>query len=252
IANMRPRIHQPFVGRSAFAHKGGIHVDAVLKNKTTYEHIVPEAVGNRQRILVSDLSGKSNIVAKAREFKLDLNVKDPSVREIVNRIKELEHQGYQYEAADGSLEILMKKATGQWKKKFKVHRARVIVSLSDDPIHQFAEAVVVVGLPGEKGWRRGFSEGNGPVNALDNALRKAVAGYFPQLKSVKLVDYKVRLMENERGTGAKTHVLIESTDEKSGEKWGTVGVSENIIEASWQALIDSIDYRLHKKASDKR
>ncbi len=250
ITNMKPRIHQPFVGQSAFAHKGGMHVDAVLKNPYTYEHIAPEKVGNVRRILVSDLSGKANILAKAREFGIEMKSDDPHAREIVTRVKTLEHDGYQFEGADASLEMLMKKARGHWKKFFEVKRARVIVSVSSGKEAQYSEATVVVKTP-DGADHYAAAEGNGPVNAMDKAFRQALIAFYPELSGVRLLDFKVRILDESAGTSAKTRVLIESGDE-TGAKWGTVGVSENVIEASWQALIDSIDYRLHKKAGKPR
>ncbi|MBI5179032.1 MAG: citramalate synthase [Nitrospinae bacterium] len=250
MGNLKPRIHQPFVGQSAFAHKGGLHVDAVLKNPLTYEHIPPEKVGNTRRILVSDLAGKATIQAKAREFGIDLKSDDPVARDVVGRIKELESQGYQFEGADGSLEILIKKARGHWKKFFEVKRSRVLVSVSANSEQQYSEAVVVLKTP-DGAEHRAVAEGNGPVNAMDKAFRQALSAYYPELKGVRLLDFKVRILDETSGTSAKTRVLIESGDE-FGNKWGTVGVSENVIEASWQALIDSIDFRLHRKTPKKK
>ena len=249
MGNMRPQINRPYVGQSAFAHKGGLHVDAVLKNPKTYEHIEPETVGNSRRILISDLAGKGSILAKAKEFGIDLDSKDPKVRELVTRVKELESQGLQFEAAEGSLEIMIRKVKGQWKKLFDVIRARVIVSISTGGQPQFSEAVIMLKTP-DGGIHHSVAEGNGPVNALDSALRSALTNYYPELKNIRLLDFKVRILDEKKGTHAKTRVLIESGDETG--KWGTVGVSENIIEASWQALIDSIDYRLHKKVKKKK
>lgn len=245
MANMRHRIHQPYVGDSAFAHKGGLHVDAVLKNSKTYEHIAPEMVGNSRRILISDLAGKGSILAKAREYGIDIESGDPVAKSIVANIKELENQGFLFEGADGSLEILMKKAKGEWERKFDVLRARTIVSISSDQMTPFSEAVIMVRTPdGEV--HHAVAEGNGPVNAMDRAIRKALTNYYPELRNIRLLDFKVRILDETSGSKAKTRVLIESGDD-SGGKWGTVGVSENIIEASWQALLDSIDYLLHKK-----
>lgn len=249
MANLNPDTRQPYVGNSAFAHKGGLHVNAVLKNRKTYEHIEPEEVGNRQRILISELSGKSSILSKSGEFGIDLDAKDSIAGEIVKQIKKLEHDGFQFEGADGSLEILMKKAKGQWKKFFDVVRARVIVSISSDQQAPFSEAVVMIKTP-DGGIHHAVAEGNGPVNAMDKAFRQALVKYYPELKGIELLDFKVRIMDEHAGTAAKTRVLIESGDDTG--KWGTVGVSENIIEACWQALVDSIDYRLHKKTSRKR
>ncbi len=244
MANMKQKNHQPYVGDSAFAHKGGLHVDAILKDEKTYEHIEPSVVGNKRRILISDLAGKGSILAKAEEFGIDLDSKNPATRKIVAEIKELEHQGFQFEGAEGSLEILMKKASGKWRKKFDVLRARTIVSISSDQMRPFSEAVIMVKTP-DGAVHHAVAEGNGPVNAMDKAIRKALVKNYPELKGVDLLDFKVRILDETSGSKAKTRVLIESGDETG--KWGTVGVSENIIEASWQALIDSLDYRLHKK-----
>ena len=248
MANMRHRIHQPYVGDSAFAHKGGLHVDAVLKNSKTYEHIDPKMVGNSRRILISDLAGKGSILAKAREYGIDIESNHSVARSILGNIKELENQGFLFEGADGSLEILMKKAKGEWEKKFDVLRARSIVSISSDQMTPFSEAVIMVRTPdGEV--HHAVAEGNGPVNAMDKAIRRALTNYYPELESIRLLDFKVRILDETSGSRAKTRVLIESGDD-SGDKWGTVGVSENIIEASWQALLDSIDYLLHKKRAN--
>jgi len=242
IANLPPHTHAPFVGRSAFAHKGGVHVDAVKKNPETYEHIQPELVGNRQRILVSDLSGKANVLAKAAEFGIQLDAKDPVAQDILRQLKDLEHQGYAFEGADASFEILIKKAMGTHKKYFSMLGFRVIDekrSESDPPI---SEATVLVEVGGQL--EHTAAVGNGPVNALDNALRKALDKFYPRLGEVTLLDYKVRVLASGHGTGARVRVLLESGDGEGS--WGTVGVSDNIIEASWRALADSIDYKLLK------
>lgn len=241
IANLIPDKKRPYVGESAFAHKGGIHVSAVCRNPETYEHISPDAVGNRQRVLVSDLSGESSIVRKAKEFNIDLESEKTRkhLREIVKKIKEMELFGYQFEGADGTLELLMKKVLGLHKKYFDLVGFRVIVEKKgkERPV-SLATVMVKVGDHLE----HTAALGRGPVNALDNALRKALYKFYPSLKSVELVDYKVRVLTTEAGTGAPIRVLIESSDGK--RIWGTVGVSENIIEASWEALVDSIDYKL--------
>jgi 2-isopropylmalate synthase len=243
LANLPHSKYLPYVGDSAFAHKGGIHVSAIRKRDTTYQHIQPERVGNRQRVLISDLSGESNILYKAAEFKIDLESKDPKIREILDHLKQLENQGFQFEGAEGSFEILMKKALGQHKKFFELMGFRVIVEKQKEEEPSLSEATIMVRV-GDR-VEHTAAVGNGPVNALDNALRKALETFYPELKEVKLLDYKVRILSSKDGTGAQTRVLIESGDGKS--KWGTVGVSENIIQASWQALVDAIDYKLLKE-----
>ncbi len=242
IANLAPNKYQPYVGASAFAHKGGIHVSAVQRNPETYEHIRPELVGNVQRILVSDLSGKSNILAKARQFGLDLESDDPLVMEIVSRLKELEAQGFQFEGAEASFELLMRRASGTQKKYFDLLGFRVFDQKTTEDAPPQAEATVMVRVGGRI--EHTAAVGNGPVNALDNAIRKALETFYPQLKDMSLVDYKVRVLPDSPGTAAKVRVLIESKDQK--DKWGTVGVSHDIIEASWQALVDGICYKLLK------
>jgi 2-isopropylmalate synthase len=209
----------------------------------TYEHIPPEKVGNRQRVLISDLSGESNILYKAAEFKIDIESKDPKVREILDNLKRLENQGFQFEGAEGSFEILMKKALGRHRKFFELLGFRVIVEKKEDEGPPLSEATIMVRVGDQV--EHTAAVGNGPVNALDNAIRKALEKFYPELKEVKLLDYKVRILSSKDGTGAQTRVLIESGDKTS--KWGTVGVSENIIQASWQALVDSIDYKLLKE-----
>lgn len=250
IANLAPNKYQPYVGASAFAHKGGIHVSAVQRNPETYEHIRPELVGNVQRILVSDLAGKSNVLAKASQFGLDLASSDPLVMEIVSRLKELESQGFQFEGAEASFELLMRRANRTQKKYFDLMAFRVIDQKCREDEPPQAEATVMVRVGGKV--EHTAAVGNGPVNALDNAIRKALETFYPQLKDMTLVDYKVRVLPENPGTGAKVRVLIESKDSK--DKWGTVGVSHDIIEASWQALVDGICYKLLKseKEQEKR
>ncbi|MBI5694230.1 MAG: citramalate synthase [Nitrospirae bacterium] len=245
IANLRHFKHQPYVGDSAFAHKGGIHVSAVMKASETYEHIKPELVGNFQRILVSDLSGRSNIIHKATEYGIDLTKDTPQVNHILRTLKEMESLGYNYEGAEGSFELLMKKVTGKYKSFFQLEGYRVIVEWYENRRETVSEATLRINV-GDK-FEYTAALGNGPVNALDNALRKAVVAYFPELAEIQLIDYKVRVLNAGEGTTAKVRVLIESGD-GDGSKWGTVGVSENIIEASWEALVDSIEYRLLKEA----
>ncbi len=242
LANLNPWSHQPYVGKSAFAHKGGLHVSAVQRNPETYEHTDPEVVGNRRRVLVSDLSGKSNVMFKASEFKIKLNSKDPSVGRVLEDLKELENQGYQFEGAEGSFELLLKRAMGEERKFFDLMGFRVIVEKRGEKKEPYCEATIMLSVDGVA--EHTASEGHGPVNALDNALRKALEKFYPQLSQVELLDYKVRILNQDAGTGALTRVLIESGDGKN--RWGTVGVSDNIIEASWQALVDSIQYKLMK------
>lgn len=242
IANLPPNKYQPYVGASAFAHKGGIHVSAVMRNPETYEHIRPELVGNVQRILVSDLSGKSNVLAKAKQFGIDLDSSDPVVMDIVAKLKELEAMGFQFEGAEASFELLMRKASGSFKKKFDLLGFRVIDQKVKEEEPPQAEATVMVQVGGKI--EHTAAVGDGPVNALDNAIRKALEKFYPELKDMSLKDYKVRVLPGIAGTGAKVRVLIESSDNQ--DKWGTVGVSHDIIEASWQALVDSIRYKLMK------
>jgi 2-isopropylmalate synthase len=243
LANLPHHKYLPYVGASAFAHKGGVHVSAIRKNGVTYEHVPPERVGNRQRVLISDLSGESNILYKAAEFNIDFESKDPKIRKILKDLKRLENQGFQFEGAEGSFEILIKKALGQHKKFFELMGFRVVVEKKKEEDPPLSEATIMVRV-GDR-VEHTAAVGNGPVNALDNAIRKALEKFYPELKKVKLLDYKVRILSTKDGTGAQTRVLIESGDGTS--KWGTVGVSENIIQASWQALVDSIDYKLLKE-----
>ncbi len=242
MANLKAINNQAFVGESAFAHKGGVHVSAVQRNPKTYEHIEPSRVGNRRRVLLSDLSGTGNILMKAKEFGVNLEKKDPVVKKLVQDLKELENQGFQFEGAEASFEILMKKAQGRYKNFFRLVGFRVLDEKTSHDATPHAEATIQVEVDGLK--EHTAARGVGPVNALDNALRKALERFFPQIKEVQLIDYKVRVLPSQRGTASKVRVLIESTDGK--RKWGTVGVSENIIQASWMALVDSLEYKLMK------
>ena len=248
IANLVPNKYQPYVGASAFAHKGGVHVSAVQRNPETYEHIRPELVGNVQRILVSDLSGKSNVVAKARQFGIDVDSDDPIIMEMVSRLKELEAQGYQFEGAEASFELLMRRAAGTIRKYFDLVGFRIFDQKVREDEPPQAEATVMVKVGGRI--EHTASVGDGPVNALDRAIRKALERFYPQLQEMSLVDYKVRVLPDSPGTGARVRVLIESKD--AHDKWGTVGVSHDIIEASWQALVDGITYKLFKSEQEKR
>lgn len=247
IANVRHFKRQPFVGDSAFAHKAGVHVNAILKNSATYEHVSPETVGNSQRVLVSDLAGKSNILRKSKEFGIVLAPQSPELQDIVQKLKELENQGFQFEGAEASFELLMKKSLGLHRKFFDLVGFRVIVEKRDEGEDCLSEATIMLRVGGHV--EHTAATGHGPVNALDGALRKALEGFYPQLKKVSLLDYKVRVLTAGKGTSAKVRVLIESGDEDS--RWGTVGVSENIIEASYQALLDSIEYKLLKETIAK-
>jgi 2-isopropylmalate synthase len=242
IMNLHPDDRAPFVGRSAFAHKGGIHVSAVMKDSRMYEHISPELVGAKQRVLVSDLSGRSNIRYKAEEMDISLKGKHGGVPgEVVDRIKEMEHGGYQYEAAEASFELILKEQMGSFSPFFEVEDSRVIVSYARDG-HNLADAMLKVRVNGEI--EHTAADGVGPVNALNKALQKALVRFYPQLSEVHLTDYKVRVLNGREGTKAEVRVLIESSD--GNNSWSTVGVSENIIEASWQALVDSLNYKLMK------
>jgi 2-isopropylmalate synthase len=240
IANLMPNKHQPYVGDSAFAHKGGVHIHAVLKNPATYEHVDPARVGNRQRVLVSDYAGRSGLLDKIETYGIKLSKDHSKVQELVDTLKQRESQGYQFEGAEGSFELLMRKAMGSHKPAFQLLGFRVIVEKKQDNGAPVAEATVMVKV-GEV-VEHTAAVGTGPVNALDHALRKSLEKFYPQLKEVKLLDYKVRVLAANKGTESKVRVLIESGDHK--DKWGTVGVSENIIEATWQALADSIEYKL--------
>ena len=242
VANVSPNTHQPYVGESAFAHKAGLHVSA-LERHNAYEHIDPKLVGNVRRVLVSELSGKSTIMMKAKDVGLDLAKKPDTVQKILKSVKELEHVGYHFEAADGSFEILIRKETGTYTAFFELESFRVIMDKQADRSVS-TEATIKVKCKGRRYVET--AEGNGPVNARDTALRMAIGKAYPELNDISLTDYKVRVLDEKKGTGAVVRVLIDSTD---GEKvWSTIGVSENIIEASWQALVDSIDYGLtHKK-----
>jgi 2-isopropylmalate synthase len=243
IANMRHFKRQPFVGDSAFAHKAGIHVSAIRKRPETYEHIRPELVGNSQRVLISDLAGKSNILRKAEEFGIHLDPDSPQIQDIITTLKNLENEGFQFEAAEASFELLMRKALGLHKRFFDLIGFRTIIEKRREGEEPTSEATIMVKVGGRI--EHTAATGKGPVNAIDNALRKALDKFYPTLKNVKLHDYKVRVLTAGKGTSAKVRVLVESGDEE--ERWGTVGVSVNIIEASYQALVDSIEYKLLKE-----
>ncbi|OQA23230.1 MAG: 2-isopropylmalate synthase [Actinobacteria bacterium ADurb.Bin346] len=238
-ANQVPFGAQPFVGKNAFAHKAGMHVHGVTKAPEAFEHIKPELVGNTREILVSELSGKKSIIVKAKEFGVDLEKDSDSVNRILNMVQNLEHKGYQFEAADGSFELIVKDVAGVKKKFFTLESFRVLNEKRTDAI-MVSEATVKILVDDNRIIET--AEGDGPVHALDSALRKALTNFYPDLEKIKLSDFKVRVLDEKQGTGAVVRVLIESTD--GTRSWGTIGVSKNIIEASWQALEDSIVYGL--------
>jgi 2-isopropylmalate synthase len=247
LANVRHDIRQPFVGATAFAHKGGIHVNAIEKVARSYEHIEPETVGNHRRVLVSELSGRSNILMKAHELGMDLSKNTPEVRDILQQLKQLEHAGYEYEAADASFHILVQKLLKRHKPFFKLIDYRFNMSKHSVAGNDLLEAEVNLEVNGKAVSKKGG--GDGPINALDNALRAALTGFYPAVAKVQLIDYKVRILDSYSGTAAKTRVIIESTD--GTDTWGTVGVHDNIIEASWEALVDSVEYKLFQDEKRK-
>ncbi len=242
LANRKPWSAQPYVGDSAFAHKGGIHVSAVLKHPDTYEHVDPEVIGNHRRVLVSELSGQSNILWKAREYGIDLDKNTPDARRILDMLKRMEDEGFQFEGAEASFELLMERALGNHRPYFELQGFRVIVEEQGSGTEPVAEATVKLRVKGIE--EHTAASGNGPVNALDHALRKALEDFYPNLRQMSLLDYKVRILDESKATAAKTRVLITSGD--GDETWGTVGVADNIIEASWQALVDSVEYKLRR------
>ncbi|AFN73476.1 putative alpha-isopropylmalate/homocitrate synthase family transferase [Melioribacter roseus P3M-2] len=247
IMNLHPNTRAAFTGKSAFAHKGGVHVSAVMKESRMYEHIEPELVGNKQRVLVSDLSGQSNVRYKAKEVGVDIGDNKELSKKIVNRIKSLEYNGYQFDGAEASFELLLRAETDEFSPFFKVLDSKVNV-FYDEEGHSNAEAVLKIEVNGEI--EHTASDGDGPVNALDKALRKALTRFYPEVADIKLVDYKVRVLDEKEGTAAKVRVMIESSDGK--DAWGTVGVSTNIIEASFKALSDSINYKLFQYYKNKQ
>jgi 2-isopropylmalate synthase len=242
LANMKHQKNLPFVGESAFAHKGGVHVSAVMKTALTYEHIAPESVGGARRVLISDLSGRSNIIFKAKELGVELNEKSPAVQKIVNEIKEMEHNGYSYEDAEGSFELMVKRHTGEMKQFFDLERFKV--SIQKDSLEKDARSEALIKIRVGNETEITAAEGDGPVNALDLALRKALEKFYPELSQIHLTDYKVRVLDTQSATAAKVRVLIETNNGK--RSWNTVGVSPDVVEASWKALVDSICYHLLK------
>ncbi len=248
LVNMRHDGKAPYVGESAFSHKAGMHVNAVQKNPRTFEHIPPETVGNDRRILISEGSGQSSVLLKAIEMGVDLKKSSPEVKEILESLKALEREGYAYEAADASFRMLVQKVLKKQKSFFELEGFRVIVEKNGAHGRCVSEASVKVRVGDEA--EHMVAEGDGPVNALDRALRKALMRFYPQIDKVQLEDFSVRILDPQEATAAKTRVIIESGDGE--ETWGTVGVSGNIIEASWEALVDSVEYKLFREEEKRR
>jgi 2-isopropylmalate synthase len=242
ICNLTPDPNQPWVGRNAFAHKGGMHVAGVRSDSRTFEHVEPDVVGNRREVLVSELSGKGTVLARAEGAGISLD--SAGAMRAVERLKVLEHRGYHFEAADASFDLLLRKEAGDYEPLFRLESFRVITEKREDGKVQ-TEATIKIWAKGERLVRT--AEGNGPVNALDRALRDAIADMYPRLRDIDLVNYKVRIIDEHKGTGAVTRVLIDASD--GDETWGTIGVSENIIEASWEALVDSLEYATQARAA---
>ncbi|OUL29818.1 citramalate synthase [Nostoc sp. 106C] len=240
VVNLAPDEHAPFVGRSAFAHKGGIHVSAVERNPLTYEHIQPEQVGNRRRIVISEQSGLSNVLAKARTFGIELDQHQSEARQILQRMKDLESEGYQFEAAEASFALLMYEALGERQQFFEIKGFQVHCDLIEGKQTSSALATIKVAVNGQNILEA--AEGNGPVAALDAALRKALLNFYPQIAAFELTDYKVRILNGHTGTAAKTRALVESGN--GHQRWTTVGVSTNILEASYQAVVEGLEYGL--------
>jgi 2-isopropylmalate synthase len=234
ISNVTPNPNQPYVGKNAFAHKGGMHVAGVLQDARTFEHVDPAAVGNDRSVLISELSGKGTVHARAEQSGLDLD--DATASRVVERVKAAEHHGYQYEAADGSFDLLIRRETGDYEPLFRLEAFRVLVEKREDGNVQ-TEATIKIWVDGERYLRT--AEGNGPVNALDKALRSAIAETYPHLHDIELVNFKVRILDERKGTAAITRVLLDASD--GTDTWGSIGVSENVIEASWEALVDSLE-----------
>lgn len=242
--NRNPDRHAPFVGANAFAHKGGLHVSAVQKDPRSYEHMAPETIGNHRKILVSDQAGRANVLVRLAELGIEVAENSPHINELVLEVKQREHLGYAYDGAAASFEMLARRKLGQWHDHFTLQSFRVIDegrSSADGNLVTLSEVTMKVSVDGIL--HMTVAEGNGPVNALDNALRKALLPAYPQLQDMTLVDYKVRILESSAGTAAVTRVMVESSDQ-SGRRWSTVGASGNVIEASYQALFDAVNYKL--------
>lgn len=249
LLNFTPDPDQPYVGRNAFAHKGGMHVAGVNADPSTFEHIDPNVVGNGRSILVSELSGKGTVHTRASDLGIELD--DAAATRVIERVKELEHDGYHYEAADGSFELLLRKETGEYTPLFTLESWRVIVEKRASGRVE-TEATIKIWAPsgtdGERYIRT--AEGNGPVNALDRALREALVEIYPELREIELVNFKVRILDSSKGTQAITRVLLDSSDGEG--EWGSIGVSENVIEASWEALVDSLEHRMQTGRAEAR
>jgi 2-isopropylmalate synthase len=239
LLNFTPDHDQPYVGKNAFAHKGGMHVAGVAADPATFEHLDPGLVGNRRDVLISELSGKGTVEARAADAGIELDA--DGARRVIDRVKELEHRGYHYEAADGSFELLLRKESGEYEPLFRLESWRAIVEKRADGRVE-TEATIKIWVDGERYVRT--AEGNGPVNALDKALRSAIAEIHPQLDDIELVNFKVRILDEHKGTGSVTRVLLDSSDGHG--VWGSIGVSENVIEASWEALVDSLEYGMQR------
>ncbi len=240
LSNVRPDKKDPFVGESAFAHKAGMHVNGVQKNPVSFEHTDPASVGNKRRVLISELSGASNIFLKAVEMGMQFQKNDPELKNILHEMERLEKDGYEYEAAEASFKLMIQKVLKQHKPFFNLEGFRVIVEKRNVDEPCISEATVKLSVNGEEELTAG--EGHGPVDALNQAMRRALTRFYPGIEDVYLTDYRVRILDPEEATAAKTRVLIESSD--GVNNWGTVGVSENLIEASWEALVDSVEYKL--------
>ncbi len=249
IVNLAPDDHAPFVGRSAFAHKGGIHVSAVERNPLTYEHIQPELIGNQRRIVISDQSGLSNVLHYSAKFGIHLDKRDPICQEILAKLKSLENQGYQFEAAEASFELLMRSTLGQRLKAFQLKGFQVHCDLLQGKDHPNSQALATIKVEVDGKDLLEVAEGNGPVSALDRALRKALVKFYPEIAEFYLTDYKVRILDGASGTTAKTRVLVESSNGE--ERWSTIGVSTNILAASYQAVVEGIEYGLLLQSSAK-
>ena len=242
MANRASDISAPFVGSSAFAHKGGVHADAAAKVKHSYEHIAPELVGNQTRILVSDMAGRSSLMMKAQDLGVSIDPKAPEIKSFLGLLKDLEYRGYGYEAADASFRLLIERHLRGKAPEFNLVGYRVMVSHQESIDRMISEATVQIDINEER--LHTVADATGPVGALDNALRKAIAPHFPEIAEIDLIDFKVRILESQHGADAIIRVNIESTDGK--ENWGTVGASDNIIEATWEALVDSVEYKILK------
>ncbi len=247
ITNITLGAGLPFVGKNAFAHKAGMHIDAVLKNPVAYEHINPETVGNERVFLMSEVAGRAMIIEKINKFDPSIKKSDPVVADIIKEVKEKEHQGYQYEGADASFDLLVRKAIGKYQPFFKLHYYKTSgeIPLIEDGLYAFAQVKIAV----DDHLEVAAGEGNGPVNALDNALRSALKNIYPNVTQIRLTDYKVRVLDGKSATASRVRVLIESSD--GIDRWSTIGVSCDVVEASWMALVDSFEYKLIKDIERK-